>query len=104
MQKLVILAVAVVLAVAAQQVYAQGNATLTGAVTDPNGAVVAGATVKATNTATNTSYDTQTTDAGLYRFPTLPVGIYKISVEAAGFKSAQVENVVLTVGQTTTQD
>ncbi|HYK20071.1 MAG TPA: carboxypeptidase regulatory-like domain-containing protein [Pyrinomonadaceae bacterium] len=104
MQKLFILAVAVVLAVAAQQVYAQGNAALTGAITDPNGAVVAGATVKATNTGTNISYDTQSTDAGLYRFPTLPVGTYKISVEASGFKSAQVENVTLTVGQTVTRD
>jgi len=104
MRKLFIVAFAVVLGLTAQQVYAQGNATLTGAVTDPNGAVVAGATVKATNIATNTVTDTQTTDAGLYRFPTLPVGIYKISAEAAGFKSAAVENVTLTVGQTVTQD
>src|SRR6185503_9980153 len=104
MRKLFIVAFAVVLGLTAQQVYAQGNATLTGAVTDPNGAVVAGATVKATNIATNTVTDTQTTDAGLYRFPTLPVGIYKISAEASGFKSAAVENVTLTVGQTVTQD
>src|SRR5688572_28890813 len=104
MRKLFILALAVVLGLAAKQVYAQGNATLTGTVTDPNGAVVAGATVKATNTGTNISYDTQTTDSGLYRFPTLPVGIYKLSVEATGFKGSQVENVTLTVGQTTTQD
>jgi len=104
MRKLFILALAIVLGLAAKQVYAQGNATLTGTVTDPNGAVVAGATVKATNTGTNISYDTQTTDSGLYRFPTLPVGIYKLSVEATGFKGSQVENVTLTVGQTTTQD
>jgi hypothetical protein len=104
MQKLFILTVAIALTLAAKPIYAQGNATLTGAVTDPNGAVVAGATVKATNTGTNVSYDTQTTDAGLYRFPILPVGIYKMSVEAAGFKSAQIENVTLTVGQTVTRD
>lgn len=104
MRKLLILAFALVLGLAAKQVYAQGNATLTGSVTDPNGAVVAGAAVKATNKGTNISYDTQTTDAGLYRFPTLPVGIYRISAEASGFKSAQVENVTLTVGQTVTQD
>ena len=104
MRKLFFLAFFILLGLAAKQVYAQGNATLTGAVTDPNGAVVAGATVKATNIATNISYDTQSTDAGLYRFPTLPVGAYKISVEATGFKSAQIENVTLTVGQTVTQD
>src|SRR2546423_10169948 len=104
MRKLFILAVVVVLSLAAKAVYAQGNATLTGAVSDPNGAVVAGANVKATNIGTNVSYDTQTTAAGLYRFPTLPVGAYKITVEATGFKSAQVENVTLTVGQTVTRD
>ena len=104
MRKLFILAFAVLLGFASEQVYAQGNATLTGAVSDPNGAVVAGATVKATNIATNTAYDTQTTDAGLYRFPTLPVGVYKISVEASGFKSTQIEGVTLTVGQSTTRD
>ncbi|HEX6718058.1 MAG TPA: TonB-dependent receptor [Pyrinomonadaceae bacterium] len=104
MRKFFILAVAIILGLAAKQVYAQGNATLTGAVTDPNGAVVAGATVKAVNVGTNVSTDTQTTNDGNYRFPTLPVGTYKISVEASGFKSAQVENVVLTVGQTVTRD
>src|SRR5437762_12254174 len=104
MRKLFILAVLVVLSLAAKAVYAQGNATLTGAISDPNGAVVAGANVKATNIGTNVSYDTQTTAAGLYRFPTLPVGAYKITVEATGFKSAQVENVTLTVGQTVTRD
>ena len=104
MRKLFVLAFAIALGLTASQVYAQGNATLTGSVLDQNGAVVAGATVKATNTGTNISYDTQTTDAGFYRFPTLPVGLYKIAVEAAGFKSAQVENVTLTVGQTVTQD
>ncbi len=104
MRKLFILAFAVVLGLAAKQVYAQGNATLTGSVSDPNGASVAGATVKATNIGTNISYDTQTTDAGLYRFPTLPVGIYKLNAEASGFKGSLVENVTLTVGQTVTQD
>lgn len=104
MRKLVILAFAIVLGLCARQVYAQGNATLTGAVSDPQGATVAGAAVKATNVGTNISYDTQTTDGGFYRFPTLPVGVYKISVEAAGFKSAQVQNVTLTVGQIVTQD
>ena len=82
MRKLFILAFAVVLGLSARQIYAQGNATLTGSVSDPNGANVAGATVKATNVGTNISYDTQSTDAGLYRFPTLPVGIYKVNVEA----------------------
>jgi hypothetical protein len=84
--------------------FAQGTATLTGTVADPNGAVVSGATVTATNVATNVSYNTQTTDAGLYRFSALPVGGYTVKVESSGFSTAQVEQVVLTVGQAVTQD
>jgi hypothetical protein len=84
--------------------FAQGTSTLTGTVTDPNGAVVSGATVTATNVATNISTTTQTTDAGLYRFPTLPVGNYTVKVEASGFSTAVLEQVVLTVAQVVTQD
>ena len=84
--------------------FAQGTSTLTGTVTDPNGAVVSGATVTATNVATNVSSTAQTTDAGVFRFPTLPVGTYNVKVEASGFSTAQVEQVVLTVAQVVTQD
>src|SRR3989442_200954 len=84
--------------------FGQGNAALIGTVTDPQGAVVAGTKVTATNVATNVSSDTQTTDAGLYRFPTLPVGNYTVVVEATGFKSAKITNLILTVGQAVTQD
>ncbi len=81
-----------------------GNAILTGTVTDQTGAVVAGAKVTATNVATNVPNDAQSNGSGSYRFPTLSVGVYKLVVEATGFKSSQVENVVLTVGQVVTQD
>src|SRR5438876_3019311 len=84
--------------------FGQGNAALIGTITDQQGAVVAGTKVTATNVATNVSTDTQTTDAGLYRFPTLPVGTYTVAAEVAGFKLAKVTNVTLTVGQTVTQD
>jgi hypothetical protein len=84
--------------------FAQGTSSLTGTVTDPNGAVVSGATVTATNVATNVSATTQTTDSGLYRFPTLPVGTYNVRVEASGFSTAAVEQVVLSVAQVVTQD
>ena len=84
--------------------FAQGTSSLTGTVTDPNGAVVSGATVTATNVGTNVSTTTQTTENGLYRFPTLPVGTYTVKVEASGFSTAQLEQVVLTVAQVVTQD
>ncbi|HLN98097.1 MAG TPA: carboxypeptidase regulatory-like domain-containing protein [Pyrinomonadaceae bacterium] len=86
------------------QAFGQGNAALTGTVTDPTGATVPGATVTATNIATNVADTTQTSGGGLYRFPSLSVGVYKLSVQATGFKSANVENIVLTVGQIVTQD
>ena len=54
--------------------------------TDPNGAVVAGAKVEAKEIATGRVYKTTTTDGGLYVLPTLPVGSYSITVEQPGFK------------------
>jgi hypothetical protein len=86
------------------QTFAQGTAALTGTITDPTDATVAGATVTVTNIATNVADTSQTSGAGLYRFPSLPVGVYTMSIQATGFKSAKVENLVLTVGQTVTQD
>src|SRR5882672_9935160 len=86
------------------QAFGQGSAALAGTVTDQTGATVAGAAVTATNTATNVADTSQTNSGGLYRFPTLPVGAYSLSIQATGFKGSKVENVVLTVGQTVTQD
>jgi hypothetical protein len=84
--------------------YAQGNAQLTGTVTDPTGAVVPNVTVTATNQATNVTYSTQTTGAGLYRFPALPVGTYAVEIKASGFRAVRVENIVLTAAQVVTED
>lgn len=81
---------------------AQGQSSLGGTVMDNAGAVIVDAKVTVTNVATNASYETLSNDSGLYRFPALPVGTYRIVVEASGFKAATVENVVLTVGQTST--
>ena len=77
---------------------------MTGTVTDSSAGVVTNAKVSAKNLATNVSYDTQTTDAGLYVLPDLPVGTYAVSIEAPGFKAAKIENLVVTVGQTVTQN
>lgn len=105
MRRLTSMAFATLLVVAlCATAFAQGTSSLTGTVTDPNGAVVSGATVTATNVATNVSTNTQTNDSGLYRFPTLPAGSYTVKVEAAGFSAAQVEQIVLTVAQVVTQD
>ena len=56
-------------------------------VTDANGALVPAATVQATDVATGRVFKTETTDAGIYLLPTLPVGKYSLSVEKQGFKT-----------------
>ncbi len=62
--------------------------SISGTVTDPNGAVVPGAKVIATQSSTGRSYETETTDAGIYVLPTLPVGAYTVSAERQGFKKS----------------
>lgn len=74
------------------------NASLTGLVTDPSGAVVPGATVTLTNTGTNVSQTSTTSNAGYYEFPVVLVGTYKLKIEKQGFQSA-VSDVTLDVGQ-----
>src|SRR6478735_2992590 len=60
--------------------------SMSGTVTDPNGASVPAAKVIATGAASGFKAETLTSDAGLYVFPRLPVGAYEIAVEKTGFK------------------
>jgi outer membrane receptor protein involved in Fe transport len=75
------------------------NASLTGLVTDPSGAVVAGAAVTAKNKGTNVETTQRTDLSGYYLFPSLPIGVYTVTVELAGFKKAVHDGVILEVGQ-----
>lgn len=83
-------------------VYAQqsATATLSGIITDPNGAVVQGAQVTATQKATGFKRETTTSEEGLYTISNLPPGEYEVKVQATGF-AAKVSQapVVLQVGQ-----
>ncbi len=74
-----------------------GRAAILGAVTDPQGAVIAGAAIRVTQTETNTLFETKSNEAGLYTFPSLPVGPYQVVVESAGFKRAVRSGLVLQV-------
>lgn len=92
---------AIITLFSAVAVLAQAQATaadLTGTVTDPNGAVVAGATVTAKNTSTNISRSVTSNENGEYSFIALPPGSYEISTQASGFKKTVVP-VTLTIGQ-----
>jgi hypothetical protein len=68
--------------------YAQTFGDITGTVTDPSGAAIGGATVTATNVATNATRTTSSNDAGVYAFPSLPPGTYNLRVEKEGFRTA----------------
>lgn len=63
------------------------SGNLVGTISDPTGAVVANAEVNATNVATSVSAVTHTNATGEYRFDNLPVGSYKITVKASGFRT-----------------
>src|SRR5829696_6550216 len=59
-----------------------------GTIADPNGAAVAAATIKITNTATGVTRETTTQEDGSYRFDAVDPGTYKLDVTATGFKTA----------------
>jgi hypothetical protein len=75
------------------------NARIKGTVTDPTGAVVPGASVTATNTATGVKYPTKSLSNGDYLFPQLPVGTYSITVSAPGFKNFAATGITLSIDQ-----
>src|SRR5207244_3803658 len=60
--------------------------SITGKVTDPNGAIVPGATVTVQNVQTNVEATATTNDDGSYSFPVLLPGKYKLVVTKEGFK------------------
>jgi hypothetical protein len=68
-----------------------------GALTDPTGAAVAGATVVVTDVQRGTSRTVATDESGAYAAPDLQPGTYKIHVEARGFKSVERPNVPIEV-------
>ncbi len=84
-------------AIAAAQSEA-GGASLTGAVTDPSGAAVANAKVRASAAATGLVRETRTTDAGLFSLVRLPAGAYDVEISSSGFKPAQFKAIRLNVG------
>src|SRR5436309_4700330 len=73
------------------------RATLEGDVSDPSGAGVANATVKAINVENNETKEAKTTAEGHYTIPYLNPGIYNIEVRANGFSTLKLESIVLRV-------
>lgn len=74
--------------------------TLTGLVTDSQGAIVSGATVTLTNSQTRVETKTTSSDQGEFVFPQVMPGRYSLSVEATNFKKALATDLVVEVGVT----
>src|SRR2546430_2317875 len=89
MKKLQFCLVAISILLVALGAFAQvQNGQFTGIVTDPSGAAIPNAKVTVTNMGTNLSVTTTTNQSGLYTARELPIGTYKISAEAKGFKTS----------------
>lgn len=71
------------------------RATLTGQVTDPDGDVVPGVKITATNKDTGSVYTAVTSDAGVYYIPYVVPGTYTVRAEAEGFRTVVQDNVLL---------
>jgi hypothetical protein len=80
------------------------TSSISGVVTDPKDAVVAGAHIFASNEAEGFSRETATNASGLYVLPDLPVGAYNIRIEHPGFATSEFKNVVLQTGRAVTVD
>ncbi|MFN0121387.1 MAG: carboxypeptidase regulatory-like domain-containing protein [Blastocatellia bacterium] len=76
---------------------------LTGVVTDPGGAVLAGAEITIVATATNTAKTTTSSSTGLYNIPLAP-GRYEVQVSLSGFKKYLASNVVINTATTVRLD
>jgi outer membrane receptor protein involved in Fe transport len=97
--RLILGAVALLGLCIAPYVHAQGTgATITGTVTDPSGAAVAGAEVVITNTATGIATTVTTSAEGFYSVPNLLPGPYTATAKAPGFSTTVVNGVTLNVG------
>jgi hypothetical protein len=94
-----LVAVGVFLAMAGTS-YGQGGttSTLAGVVVDGSGAVIPGADVVARHNATGVTVSAVTNSDGAFSFPALNIGRYTVTVSLQGFKTAVINNVVLTSG------
>jgi hypothetical protein len=97
---LVVMAGSLVLSGFGQEV----RGTITGTVTDPQGAAIADAKVTVKSLDTNVEYPATTNAAGLYVVPLLSPGNYSVSVTKEGFSRSQEPNLMLTANQRLDQD
>ena len=78
------------------------NGEITGTVTDPSGAAIAGAVIQISNPATGFKREIKAAESGLYRFTLLPLGTYDLLGQAVGFADARRSGVTVNAGATVT--
>jgi len=77
----------------------QVTAAITGKVTDPSGAAVAGAKVTATDADRGTPWTSVTNSDGAFNIPRVPIGTYNVKVEQQGFQTATQSHIALEMNQ-----
>ena len=73
-------------------------AQVSGRVLDPTGAPIAGAQVRIIETGKQQRHETASDGEGRYTFPNLPIGSYRMEVQASGFKLYSQSGILLQVG------
>lgn len=90
-----------ILYVASSVVWSQEfRGTITGTVTDPQGAVVPQAQIYVEEGATGSRFTTASNAEGLYTAPFLAPGVYRVTVEKVGFQRHLAQNIEVTAGRT----
>ncbi len=101
------LALAVLFIGSSQTIFAQSaaiNGQIEGTVTDQNGGTVPNAKVGIVSKDTGYTRSMQTDARGFYRFGTLPLGTYSVTVEATGFAKVERSNLAINAGSIATVD
>ena len=79
---------------------AQAIGSIRGTVVDTSQAIINGATVLATNSATGVSRSEVSNQDGIFVFPDLPIGTYQLQISKNGFQTQKHDGIVLLTGQT----
>ena len=93
--------VAIVLAIGcgSTNAFAQATGRIGGTVVDPSGANIPGASVTCTNLDTGLTRTVETNGAGVFEFPDLPIGRYRLETSKQGFESQRTNEIPLVTGQ-----
>ena len=99
----IIWALTATMLLASSPAFAQGGGasstgSISGEVKDPQGGLLPGVTVNATSPAQIGTLTAVTNEAGIYRFPSVPPGEYKLAFELAGFQNVVREGIRITLG------